>query len=316
MKDIPLTCLCKNELPLIEHQNGYLCQSVDCIHSELNYIYPKINNTPVIVSTHLSDTVCNPDSKSYIDRNNISYPFLRKLILNYRKLINIESDVTKKNCQEFVEQLVLSNNKPKVLIIGSGEKGSGSDFLWDNINIEIHGTDIYDSVTVDFVADSHYLPLKSNYYDGVWIQAVLEHVVSPIEVVDEIHRVLKKNGIVYAETPFMQQVHEGAYDFTRYTLLGHRYLFKKFSLISMGGNGGSEIVLIWSIRYFFWSVFRSSKVSRVFALLASIFLRPFKFLISKKSMYDSASGVFFLGKKNKVSISHKDLVALYKGNYK
>ena len=36
------------------------------------------------------------------------------------------------------------------------------------------------------------------------------------------------SGIVYAETPFMQQVHEGAYDFTRYTVLGHRYLFKKF----------------------------------------------------------------------------------------
>ncbi len=47
----------------------------------------------------------------------------------------------------------------------------------------------------------------------------------------EIHRVLKDDGIVYADTPFMQQVHEGAYDFTRFTLSGHRWLFKNFALL-------------------------------------------------------------------------------------
>ena len=64
-------------------------------------------------------------------------------------------------------------------------------------------------------------------------------MVEPEKVVAEIYRVLKENGIVYAETPFMQQVHEGAYDFTRYTVLGHRYLFRQFHALSIGGNKGS-----------------------------------------------------------------------------
>ena len=76
-----------------------------------------------------------------------------------------------------------------------------------------------------------------------------------------IFRVLKRDGVVYAETPFMQQVHEGAHDFTRFTVTGHRYLFKKFSQITIGGLGGTEIVLAWSIKYFFWSILRNRKLS-------------------------------------------------------
>jgi len=56
------------------------------------------------------------------------------------------------------------------------------------------------------------------------VQAGLEHVRDLWQVVAEIHRVLKDDGLVYAETPFMQQVHEGPYDFTRFTESGHRYL--------------------------------------------------------------------------------------------
>ena len=142
--------------------------------------------------------------------------------------------------------------------------------MWNNKDIEIHSIDIYASKSVDVICDSHYLPLKSEYYDGVWIQAVLEHVVEPIVVVEEIYRVLKKNGIVYAETPFMQQVHEGAYDFNRYSVLGHRYLFKHFKLIDLGGNQGSDVVFAWSSRYLVWSILRSRKLARVIGLLIAV----------------------------------------------
>ena len=115
----------------------------------------------------------------------------------------------------------------------------------------------------------------------------------------------------------MQQVHEGAYDFTRYTVLGHRYLFKNFESIDFGGNGGPEVVLFWSIRYFFWSVFRSKRFSRLVGFLAEILLRPLSIFVSKKSLFDASSGVFFLGyKKQNFSISHKELTELYKGNFK
>lgn len=100
-----------------------------------------------------------------------------------------------------------------MLVIESGEKGSGTSELFDCDDINLTGIDIYISESVDLVCDGHYLPFVSSNFDGVWIQAVLEHVVEPSIVVAEIHRVLKDEGLVYAETPFMQQVHEGGYDY-------------------------------------------------------------------------------------------------------
>ncbi len=53
-------------------------------------------------------------------------------------------------------------------------------------------------------------------------------MLEPERVVSEIARVLKPAGMVYSEIPFMQQVHEGAYDFTRFTDSGQRWLFRQF----------------------------------------------------------------------------------------
>ena len=56
------------------------------------------------------------------------------------------------------------------------------------------------------------------------------------------------------QTPFMQQVHEGAYDFTGYTVLGHRYLFRDFEALDFGGNKGANVALAWSIKIFVWAI--------------------------------------------------------------
>ena len=150
-------------------------------------------------------------------------------------------------------------------------------------------------------------------FDGVWIQAVLEHVVEPQVVISEIYRVLNKNGLVYAETPFMQQVHEGAYDFSRYTVLGHRYLFRDFDEISIGGAGGAEVSLSWSLKYFILAITNSAKLAKLTGIISTLLLKPFSFLIKKESLYDSSSGVFFLGRKSTHRLTHKELIRLYSG---
>tara|TARA_B100000886_G_scaffold234174_1_gene163726 strand:+ start:414 stop:1151 length:738 start_codon:yes stop_codon:yes gene_type:complete len=242
-------------------------------------------------------------------------PLQRLKTESSRNFLYGNASVTKKNIQLLISFLKELSPNPKLLIIGSGTKGNASGLLYKSKEIEIDGTDIYISDYVDFVSDAHFLPIQNEFYDGVLIQAVLEHVVDPPKVVSEIKRVLKDNGVVYAETPFMQQVHEGAYDFNRYSPLGHRYLFKKFEMIRLGGLGGPEIVLAWSIRYFVWSIVRSRLIGKLFGLIFSVLLRPFSFLISKQSLFDSPSGSFFLGrKKDNFVVSHKELIKLYKGN--
>ena len=309
MKSFPLTCPCKLKSSLTQSGSYYLCNSKDCVHSNAENAFSSIGSIPILISSSRTDTVCSEFTDvTYVQRPLSKFVGLKKIVLG-------ESDVTKKSCEKFVSKILENNCKPKVLVIGGGEQGLGTDKLWSDDRIEIHSIDIYASGYVDIICDAHYLPLKDEYYDGVWIQAVLEHVVEPIVVVEEIHRVLKHEGIVYAETPFMQQVHEGRYDFTRYTVLGHRYLFKRFKLLEIGGNQGPELALAWSFRYLVWSLFRNRQVARVLGILAVLLLRPLAFFTSKKSMYDSSSTVFFLGlKSNDKPITHKELIRLYKGH--
>ena len=118
-----------------------------------------------------------------------------------------------------------------------------------------------------FVADAHQLPLANNSIDGVVIQAVLEHVLDPEIVVSEIWRVLKPDGIVYAETPFMQAVHEGPYDFKRFSESAHRYLFGKFSEIKSGALQGVADSFLRSLEYFARGVFRSRNIGKLVKLL-------------------------------------------------
>jgi SAM-dependent methyltransferase len=222
VKIFPLICPCEAKQQLTKVYCGFICTLDKCEHSNESNAFPLHNLKPILISTSRTDTVCILNGQeNYVDRPITKYQGIIKRLTP-------ESEVTVNNCRRFVDELHKISERPKVLVIGGGQKGSGTDILWNNKSIEIHSIDIYYSESVDIICDAHYLPLMSKSYDGVWIQAVLEHVVEPARVVEEIFRVLNLNGIVYAETPFMQQVHEGAYDFTRYTILGHRYLFKKF----------------------------------------------------------------------------------------
>ena len=142
---------------------------------------------------------------------------------------------------------------------------------------------------MEIIADGHRLPFADASFHGVWIQAVLEHVVSPEHVVAEIARVLVDGGLVYAETPFLQPVHERAYDFTRYTRSGHRWLFRGFSEIAAGTIGGPGESLNWAIRYLARALFRSEKIGSAFAV-AFFWLRHLDRLIDETWRADAATG--------------------------
>lgn len=309
MKNLPICCPCSAKEALILSEDGYICSNSLCLHNDVKSSFPIINGIPVLISEEKTDTVCRVQVETrYVERDTVNYSLLKKIIFG-------ESKTTLKNSEKFLESLPQTTEKPNLLIVGGGERGSGTEKIWDKDKYRIISFDIYASKNTDLVCDAHYMPFNDGTFDGVWIQAVLEHVVDPKEVVSEIHRVLKPDGVVYAETPFMQQVHEAAYDFTRYTVLGHRYLFKNFELISMGGNKGPEVVLAWSIKYFVWGITRNKAVARLVGIIFSFLLRPFSLLMSTKSQFDASSGVFFLGRKrlDYKGLSHKQLIMLYDG---
>lgn len=244
---------------------------------------------------------------NYIDRSEYT-GFLKFL----RGLVSPQQKETVENTARLIKLLLATKDTARLLIVGGGTIGQGIECLYHNARIEVVSFDIYVSPNVQFVADGHSIPLPDGSFDGVIIQAVLEHVLEPITVVSEIYRVLKQDGIVYAETPFLQHVHEGAYDFTRYTESGHRYLFKDFELIGSGTCGGAGTQLLWSIDNFVRGVFRSRRVGKVIKL-GFFWLQYFDRIIPKPYNIDAASGVFFLGRKQSLPINGNEAIAHYKG---
>jgi SAM-dependent methyltransferase len=210
-----------------------------------------------------------------------------------------------------------TDGQATVLVIGAGQGGLGTSDLYNDQAIKTINSDILPSANLDIIADAHYLPIADSSCDGVVIQAVLEHVLDPAGVVAEIHRVLKPGGVVYAETPFMQMVHERAYDYTRFTDLGHRNLFKYFSEIDRGITGGAGMSLAWAWCYFL-RAFTSGKRSALAAVVLGRFMTfPLLFidgwLAQKPGSYDACSGCYFLGTKSDRPITHTQLVESFRG---
>jgi SAM-dependent methyltransferase len=221
-----------------------------------------------------------------------------------------DNPVAAGNCATFLSLLDRSAGQPKILVLGGATIGAGADRLYGDTSIGLVGTDVFASPNTVLVVDAHNIPFADASFDAVWIQAVLEHVLEPAMVVSEIHRVLRPDGLVYAETPFMQQVHERAYDFTRFTQSGHRWLFKRFNEIEAGPVSGPGVALLWSIRYFFRSLGVGDRLSRLFPL-PFFWLRYFDRFSRGRSKADAASGLYFLGRRSDRTMSPSDMPAYY-----
>jgi SAM-dependent methyltransferase len=225
-------------------------------------------------------------------------------------LVDGTNPVAARNCDSFLSLVRARTRRPRVLVIGAGVIGLGANRLYGDGDLELISTDVYASPSTGLLCDAHKLPFESQSFDGVWIQAVLEHVLDPSVVVAEIHRVLKVDGYVYAETPFMQQVHERAYDFSRFTRSGHRWLFRQFDEIEAGPITGPAIAFLWSMRYLLRALGAGEKVSRAIPLLF-FWIRFLDRFCKPQQATDAAGGVFFLGRRSERGISAASMVGYY-----
>lgn len=203
------------------------------------------------------------DPTSFAKREHVGLvdrPRHRGMSLRLKRLLSPEKTSTVRNIAAFMRALEMWHD-PIVLVVGGGSAGQGADALYAHPAIQDAAFDIYPTEHTHFVADAHDLPLPAGSVDGVVIQAVLEHVLEPQRVVDEMWRVLKPDGLVYAETPFLQHVHEGPYDFTRFTESGHRYLFRRFAMLRSGVSGGVGTQMAWSVDYLARGLFRSRRAA-------------------------------------------------------
>lgn len=300
----PLFCCPRTRVPLIRDGAALRCLDDD------RCSYPAIQGAPVLI-----DFTRSILSREQITESDVGSPVRRRATQGIKHALKRVLSPEKRSTRRNIDRLIAAlprDHRPLVLVIGGGTVGQGIGALYDHPDLGIAAFDIYHSPNIQFIADAHSIPLRDRTFDAVVIQAVLEHVLDPQQVVDEIWRVLKPDGLVYAETPFLQHVHEGAYDFTRFTESGHRFLFRRFALVDSGISGGPGTQLIWSIDYFARAVFRSRLIGKMFKLAFS-WLQLFDGLVPSTYASDAASGLYFLGRRSNRTVSPREIVSFYRG---
>jgi hypothetical protein len=205
-------------------------------------------------------------------------------------------------CMRELASALRGRDRSRVLVVGSGDqKPLLEQRFGDFPGLELVHCDIAVEAPVDLLCDAHELPFVDGFFAGVIITGAMECVVSPETVAAEIHRVLRDRGLLYSEMPFVQQVVTGAYDFTRYTMSGHRRVFRRFEEISSGLRGGPGTVLLWAIERVVLSFLHGEPAhfAAKAAVRATLFwIKYIDYLVAKNpAALDAASGTYFYGRK-------------------
>lgn len=286
-----------------------------CTNELCNRAYPIYKGIPIIINEDNSIFRINDfllDKKTTLT---LTKSKLKTIINNV--LPSLSNNLSAKKDFKKIKTILDKRKFPKVLIIGGRIVTIGTDILLKSKDKLIIESDVSFGPRTQFILDCHNIPFADNTFDCVILQAVLEHVLDPYRCIDEVYRVLDENGIVYASTPFMQQVHMGKFDFTRFTHLGHRRLFRNFEELESGAFAGTGVALAWSIKYFFRSLSNRKLVINFFEVLTRLFFFWLKYIdhltYSTRGTYDAASGFFFLEKKCNKQLSDRELLKLYKG---
>lgn len=168
----------------------------------------------------------------YIERKTM-YDFL------FKESVLINRNLKNKRIMDFG-----CGNKPyKELFRGGGE--------YIGVDVKESGHDSQDKST-DIFYDKVTIPLKSDYFDYVLATQCFEHIPNIYEILLEINRVMKKEGILLATVPMVWEDHELPFDYYRYTENGLKYLLEQsgYAIIRIKKlNNFRDVIGLLKIQY-------------------------------------------------------------------
>jgi SAM-dependent methyltransferase/uncharacterized protein YbaR (Trm112 family) len=296
---------------LVRQDGEFVCAGPGC-----GMRFPIMDDVPVLINDQASLFT----REDFVRQRNTTFDLSRGRLATLvdRALPAISKNIRARQNYETVLKYLLSRAAPaRVLVLGGSILGKGMEKLAAEERIELVESDVSFGPRTQLICDAHDLPFEDEAFDGVVVQAVLQYVVEPSRCVAEIERVLKPGGLVYAESAFMQQVVHGRYDFTRFTHLGFRRLFRKFEEMQSGAVCGPGMALAWAGQFFLLSFATSRWTRRIAYMAARLTLFWLKWfdtaLADRPGTYDAASGFFFMGTKSGKALSDRELIAEYRG---
>jgi len=222
--------------------------------------------------------------------------------------------------RRFAGRLAAVRTAPVVLVVGSGAEGIGVDAVRAIPGATICEFDVYLTAARMLVADLLDLPFESGSFDAVVAQGVLEHVIDPPRAVEEIHRVLKPEGLVFSTTPFVLGVHLPVADYTRFSRLALIRLFRRFTPLDCDVVEGAAVTLAYSLAYFWmalWSSFgwrAGAKVAKYAGNYLIFWLRYLDALVRRSPIsVDAAASYYYIGRRSEATLADRDIVKMFTG---
>jgi len=176
----------------------------------------------------------------------------------------------------------------KLLDSGCG-KMPYKEYLLKHSNIqEYEGLDIesaleYEQGTKpDFTWNGITMPFENESYQTCIATEVLEHCPEPKIFLNEVHRTLKKDGVLFFTVPFLWNLHETPHDEYRYTPFSLERILKecKFNKIEIWATGGWHASMATMLGL--WV--RRSPINHRIKQILSIVFKPIIMFLLKKDM--------------------------------
>jgi len=168
---------------------------------------------------------------------------------------------------------------------------------------DVVNVDVMPFEGVDIVADVHALPFRDNSIDAVIAEFLLEHLKNPRAAVQEMARVLKTGGVLYASTPFIIGYHSSPGDYYRWTTSGLRELFADFKEKDLGIAIGPTNALTYVLREWLAMLFsfNSRLLHQLLLLFFTVLFAPFNWLDLLLKRHKTASNIahafYYIGVK-------------------
>jgi SAM-dependent methyltransferase len=210
------------------------------------------------------------------------------------------SKITRQRLDAFLRQHATTG---KVLNVGAGKAGGNYLELFPN-QVSV---DIDPQRQPDVIGDIRALPFGEGAFDTIICTEVLEHVPEPEKAVNELYRVLSKNGTLVLTTRFVYPLHDAPHDYYRYTKYSLERLFNRWAKVSITPESKSfSTIAILLQRICFQSSLRFGKVTKFILFVTAHIVSKLDFLIVaeygdiKKSSPESeimSTGYYVVAKK-------------------
>ena len=141
-----------------------------------------------------------------------------------------------KNQKDFRDKILKEiETKDKVLDIGMAMRDKHEKIKSDLLEtLDVNDFEDYPDIVCDVCSDIDGL---ENRYDKIICLAILEHVYDPFKAVENLKKMLSKNGVIYGYVPYMYYYHAPKslkfQDYFRFSRDALAYLFKDFKSVEL-----------------------------------------------------------------------------------